>query len=149
MTRLTFTCLLTYLLFFSVGNLHAQSIVYVYDAAGNRVSRAYVVPLRSASIDSDAPLSPSDTARVSAAVGALQIDVLPNPTHGDLRVDVRGINATDPVHLSLYDANARLLLTRTGTMGTHALDLSSYALGWYILRVQAAGKHQDFKIIKH
>ncbi|MDD2257013.1 MAG: hypothetical protein PHQ26_08335 [Bacteroidales bacterium] len=42
MTRLTFTCLLTYVLFFSVGNLHAQSVVYVYDAAGNRVSRAYV-----------------------------------------------------------------------------------------------------------
>jgi hypothetical protein len=49
MTRLTFTSFLAYFLFFSVGNLHAQSIVYVYDAAGNRVSRAYVVPLRSAS----------------------------------------------------------------------------------------------------
>jgi hypothetical protein len=35
-------------LFFIPVTLFAQGIVYLYDAAGNRTSRAYVVNLRSA-----------------------------------------------------------------------------------------------------
>jgi hypothetical protein len=65
-------------IFLSTGAF-AQTIAYSYDEAGNRISRTYLVPLRSVSADKS---NPPDSVEVEAVLGELKVTICPNPTKG-------------------------------------------------------------------
>ena len=136
--------LLITLLFIPV-TVFAQGIVYLYDAAGNRTSRAYVVNLRSApSIENPTP----DSTQVSVELGPFGVTIYPNPTKGALAVAVTGLAESASLSLGLFDPNGRQLMLLEVPGGTSSLDLSAYPSGWYLLRAQSKGKTLQFKIIK-
>ncbi|MDP4276598.1 MAG: T9SS type A sorting domain-containing protein [Bacteroidota bacterium] len=127
-----------------IGFCTAQTIAYTYDAAGNRISRVYVVNLRSATIHT----SPPDSVEVKAPLGPLNITVYPNPTKGTLVIDVIGLKEGETVQLLLFDPQGRQLLRGQGTAGSTRLDLSAYPTGWYLLRAIKKSEKIEFKIIK-
>lgn len=123
----------------------AQGVVYLYDAAGNRTSRVYVVNLRSA-LSSEAPAP--DSTHVAVELGPFGVTIYPNPTKGALAIAVTGLAASELLSLGLFDPNGRQLMLLDVPSGTSSLDLSTYPSGWYLLRARSKGKTVHFKIIK-
>jgi len=138
-------CFLIFLLF-AIFQLSAQNMVsYAYDMAGNRISRK-IVPLNS---------SPShakkneNSAPVEEQLGERTIKVFPNPTKGALAVDISGGEDKDELRIILYNADGKQLQNKKVEQGTTPINMSSYPVAYYILRVVAGEKATEFKIVKN
>ena len=123
----------------------AQSIIYSYDAAGNRTGRTYVVSLRSASADN---ANRPDSSGIEASLSNLKVIVYPNPTKGALTIEVSGMDQSESYQMKLFDPKGRQLTIFDGQPGSTPVNMSSYPSGWYILRMYAKEKTLDFKIVK-
>lgn len=123
----------------------AQTIHYSYDAAGNRISRKYVVvELRSA----DASNEPADSSSVEAALGERKVFVYPNPTKGNLIVEVTGGDQEEAIDMKLFSAQGILLENISAAIGKTIVSMTKYPSGWYILCVSMKDKNIEFKVIK-
>jgi len=139
------TILILFLILLSVKGFSIMKIAYRYDAAGNRISRQYVVDLRSASVvKSENP----DTIAIKNQLGEPEITVYPNPTKGALSVKISGSSEEQKIDMKLYSPQGALLKNIIKTSETTPIDMSSYPSGWYILRVIIDKKPVEFKIIK-
>jgi hypothetical protein len=140
--------LILFLLSFSMeGKVQCQSIVsYAYDNAGNRISRKVVL------LSSNPTHVKKDTistpAPVAEQLGDRKITVFPNPTKGDLAVDITGGNDKDEMQIVLISAQGIQLQTLKAVTGTTPVNMLHYPPGWFILRVKAGDKMTEFKIIK-
>ena len=123
----------------------AQNIVsYAYDNAGNRISRK-VVPLNS----NPSHVKKSDESTpVVDQLGERKITVYPNPTQGALAIEITGGDTKDEIRFILFSAQGTQLQNLKVTATITPVNMSSYPVGWYILRVQAGEKITEFKIIK-
>jgi len=65
-----------------------------------------------------------------------------------LRVGITGGNNKDELRIILYNADGRQMLNKKAEPGTTLINMSSYPVAYYILRVKAANKMTEFKIIK-
>ena len=68
-----------------------------------------------------------------------QISVYPNPTNG-----LFSLNSIDPLTISIYNLNGVLLLNEQSIEGGSLIDISDYASGFYILKIQ----HNNEVLIK-
>lgn len=133
------------LLTFSIEGGLAQKIAYTYDAAGNRVSRQYVVGLRSATVSK---IEGIDSTLVEAFLDNWSVFVYPNPTKGALSVKVANVPKDKKVMIKLYSPNGLQLQNINVSDGINPVNMLSYVSGWYILRVHVGEKNIEFKIIK-
>ncbi len=117
----------------------AQQVSYSYDSAGNRVSRqtgnGSQAPLRSSVDQKQTDL------KITISVG-------PNPTTGPLEISLSRFGENDACHLTLSNTAGQVLIDRSVTSVLTTLDLSSYAYGFYLLRVELNGEITTYKIIK-
>ena len=127
----------------------AQTISYAYDNAGNRISRTIVL-----STSSQGVKKAQDPIPVEDQLGERKIIVYPNPTKGELAVEITGGNEKpvseggDEIRIILYSAEGTQLQSTPAITGKTPVNLSTYPTGWYILRVLAGEKATEFKIIK-
>ena len=126
---------------------------YDYDENGNRRSTTLVdmsqpnpntAPTIHPKIDEEIKVDPNTK---------LTISIFPNPTQGELRVELAGATdeqLTNPDNLiRIWDIQGKLLYT-TGGLGTsNTIDFSHYSKGTYIMQLFFGGKVKDFKIIKN
>jgi hypothetical protein len=124
----------------------AQSVEFVYDEAGNRISRTIVLAtpnLRSGATDTDAtsPLEEQPAA-------GLQLVIYPNPTAGLLQVELSGMATDETAQLALFDLQGENLLQTTVTSQIVPVDMSKYPAGVYLLRLTLRGRPTDYKIVK-
>lgn len=137
--------LLSFLSVISVPGIADEKITYSYDAAGNRILRKYEVVL---SNPNPVKKYEEEPAPVSEEMGERKITVYPNPTKGALAVEVIGGDEKDEMRITLYSVQGTVLQNRIIAMGTTPVDMSAYASGNYILRIQAGKETLEFKIIK-
>lgn len=119
----------------------AQSITYVYDAAGNRISRSLATK-------NQAPrkaLTDYDTSEMTI----LSISVGPNPTNGLLNIRLSQWDDAYSCHLLLSDLSGRIVIEQNMDSPVATLNLSSYSNGYYLLLVEVNGEQQFYKIIKN
>ncbi|HET7733712.1 MAG TPA: T9SS type A sorting domain-containing protein [Paludibacter sp.] len=135
------------LLIFTAFTLQAMAtdvVSYAYDNAGNRISRKVVVYS-----DGLQHVKKSETpAPVEEQLGERTITVYPNPTKGQLAIDINGGDAKDELRIIIFDAHGKQLLNKKVEPGTTPINMNSYPVAYYILRVQAGEKQTEFKIIK-
>jgi hypothetical protein len=138
--------MLLLLQFIAIGKGYAQSsrVDYTYDQAGNRTARLIIY---------EASLikkynQPTDSVVIKDQLAGLELKFYPNPTKGMLRVEINGSEADSELNMVIYDAQGRILLNSKANEGTNTLDLTRYAAGWYVLRVQAGTNKKEYKIIK-
>lgn len=121
---------------------------------GNR-TRHNVVTLKSASFinttDSTGfnyfdPNLPSD--KFEDGLGNKKITIYPNPTKGQLLVEIQGYEEETSSSLYLYNLSGRLLHTVSPANANVPLDLSQYPAGVYILKIKLGDEVSDWKIIK-
>lgn len=129
-----------------------ESIVFEYDAAGNRTARYIVTEdsdeqpgaLRGAFAESD-DMPKSDS---PITLGDLSIDAYPNPTNGPVAIDIKG-DTDQPMNVEVFSNVGSSLMSKAVELGRNMIDLSSYSDGQYIVVVTlGADKSTSFKVIK-
>jgi len=124
----------------------SQNIVsYAYDYAGNRISRKVVLLGSNPSHVKADSIAPSP---VVEKLGDRKITVYPNPTKGALAVEITGGDAKDEIRISLFSAQGVQLQYLQATPIKTPVEMTNYPPGWYVLRVTAANKQTEFKIVK-
>ena len=121
--------------------LRAQTIVFGYDASGNRISRSAVRDSQQSSGGSQKSNDSTDGLPLSVFVG-------PNPTSGLLAVRLSRWDDTDECNLQLTSLSGVVLIEQTMTSSETALDLSSFSNGLYLLLVDLNREKETYKIIK-
>jgi Secretion system C-terminal sorting domain len=76
------------------------------------------------------------------------IKIFPNPTHGDLLVEMSGANPKEELRIQQYTAQGVVMENKQVTEGSNPQDLSSYPDGVYILRIVGSATGLEYKIIK-
>jgi hypothetical protein len=143
------------ILMFLSGNLWTQSITYDYDGTGNRIDSRVVhlksahIPIDTTSLQSNDPLQKQPIKEVHEdQLGTKSIKIYPNPTAGTLNIEVQGFSDQTVTIFTLYDLSGKILVIREIQGDRVTLDLSPYAKGIYILKIQSAAETRDWKIIK-
>jgi len=128
-------CLLALMLLAISNNVSAQNnnIAFTYDADGNMESRCIV------------PLTPTEI--ISVEFPEQKITIYPNPTQGEICVEIRPLNLTEENFLQLFDSSGRLLETKKITSEQTFLEISGSS-GAYLLNIHLGTNVSKWKIIK-
>lgn len=132
------------MLHFFVVQGNAQQIAYEYDAAGNRISRHVGYN------GSQAPLfgTPKDFPPETYEKERLAISVGPNPTSGQLTVSLSCLGKEDVCDIQLVNAAGQTIFSQSMSSSKAILDLSRYANGIYLLKINLNEEITTYKIIK-
>lgn len=128
---------------------HAQiaTVGYAYDECGNRVQRTLgfkKADRNEGSADDDCK---GWQASASGSVNGVALSLYPNPTEG--RFSLAFTEALpSPVQARLCTAAGAVIETRKVTNAVEEFDLTDKAAGIYLLRLEAGGETQTWKIIK-
>jgi hypothetical protein len=135
------TCIIIILSLFS-GSIEAQTVNYEYDNSGNIKLRKIIV-LKSS-------YSAPDSIVKSKIFEDIEINIriYPNPTRGDLKIEVPDYKDSEILIFQVYDMNGRLLLNTRRSKPSSILDLSNFSNGTYILRMTRKGVNSSWRIIK-
>lgn len=132
------------ILFVSFCTLQAQDkIQFVYDAAGNQISRTIVLKTKRA-------LEPVETNQeiFQEKLGKSKIKIYPNPVRTALTVAVVGFNSKMQGELNLYDVNGSILMKEKIVSSQTILDMQNIFTGNYVLHITLEGVKTVWKIIK-
>ncbi len=80
-------------------------------------------------------------------VAVSQITVFPNPTTGNIKIDLSNIKNPDNAKLEIYDATGKMILHKIANQNVEEVDLSKFANGTYILKIQTHNRIEVMNII--
>ena len=127
----------------TIANGQQKKLAFTYDGVGNRISREMqTVVLRAGAI--------ADSTNIAVeSLFNITIKVYPNPTQGQLTIEIEDFEIKTPLEMVVFDRSSQLLQRRTVKEPIIYLDLSSYpSAAWYIVAFIMNGERRDFKIIK-
>lgn len=111
---------------------------YTYDDSGNRLTRTFEhIVLKSA-----------DTTMTETTVGNFNIRIYPNPTKGQLTLNIAELGRNDKVQMFLYDFIGNELSGMDFSTAENTIDMSRHVNGTYFLRVVIGEQTETFKIVK-
>lgn len=122
----------------------SQSVEYRYDVAGNVKSRKVIIMAKSAQT------ATSDTTLqvFQDIIDKKEIKIYPNPATDILNIKITNFNRDNSLRIGFFDLSGRLLINKMVREETTTLDISPYASGIYILKLQGKEICSDWKIIK-
>ena len=124
---------------FGQGNL-----TFLYDNAGNCYMKYLTVVMSSPA----KPNAEGEEAQPQTDIlGTMKVTVYPNPTDGLLQVVIDGGNEQS-FHFVLLDLNGKVLQNFTSHSLTNEVNLSGYAAGNYIFKLQSGDRQSVWQIIK-
>ena len=124
-------------------SIFSQSLLYLYDAAGNRITRMQVAT-RSFVLQ-------KNEVNVVSSEGLLErkaIKLFPNPVQTKLTVLLSELFEPGYGEVFLYDLQGRLLLSQDVTSIRTILQLDSFVSGTYLLKLVFGSRQSIWKIIK-
>ncbi|NDW19296.1 T9SS C-terminal target domain-containing protein [Dysgonomonas sp. 216] len=141
-----------------IGVYENKKISYSYDASGNRIGRSIVLEtspgLRSAAFDRE-----SQEETVYEETFEYQIDnelqdanilIYPNPTHGQLAVEINNVPQEMVGEVYLIKGNNQLISKKTIRADQKTeFDLTTQNPGVYLLNIKIGNSISTWKIIKH
>ena len=132
-----------FLLSFCISTL-ADRVTYSYDASGNRTgSQREIVFTRGASNSKSA-----QSKKYLDSLSLARIAIYPNPTEGDLRIDITGIEDFTDTELTVRSLNGSVLEHIQPLDVTNEMDLTNYADGIYLVIIKLKDQTTTWKIIK-
>jgi hypothetical protein len=112
---------------------------YAYDGAGNRIKREMVtIPPRLA-----------DTSKVyQSTFNNIDVRIYPNPTAGNLAVELSNMEGGSTVLTQIFDMNGKLMTEKTSNGEKTEMDIGSQPQGNYIMRITINKKRKEWTIVK-
>jgi hypothetical protein len=133
---------LIYLLLFMGAVAFGQNQVeFLYDNAGNRISRQTVTLFKSATLS-------EKTAIAEEKMGERTVKLFPNPTYGLLTMDISHLSDNERVVVQVSDLNGRILMKEVQTSANFKIDLTAQPKGLYLLTAIIGTERKEWKIIK-
>jgi len=146
--------LLSFLLFCISVNYAQSNLqrIYEYDASGNRTcSKVFVIKNLQTTVDST-DIENQDQFETAPyyteQLGDIQLNIFPNPTTQMVTVQITNYVDFTEGTLKLYSLNGQSLRQYSITSSEIRIDLSDYAKGVYILKLQVNQQKDTWKIIK-
>lgn len=119
----------------------AQTIEYGYDACGNRILRQIVLE------KTNKNLSTEENIFSEEQLGAVQVRIYPNPTHGRLNVVIQS-NDELQGSIEVFDMQGKSIVRLPNAEYENDIDLSPQPNGIYLLRLTIGTEVSTWKIIK-
>jgi Secretion system C-terminal sorting domain len=120
-----------------------QVVKFSYDEHGNRTKREVTITLQSKVKKKQQDIEPTED-----QMGERTIKIFPNPTRGDLNIDVTNLNPKEELRMELYNINGTQLYNARVQEGSNPLDMNTYPSTVYILRLVSGSEKMEYKIIK-
>ncbi len=122
-----------------------RKVLYTYDAAGNRISRQYLVTANKSASDVES----EDPQKFNLDKDS-DILLYPNPTSGILNFEVTNqeMYKYAEVKVKIYSVNGSLIMEDEYKSTNFTVDISEQVNGTYLLDLEVNGKKQHFTIIK-
>lgn len=124
-----------------ISNAFADRIVYTYDASGNRTSSREIVFRGQGSEDND-----SEPRRDNLSLR--RVTIYPNPTEGELRVEITGDDTFEGSSITIYGASGSIVYYDNEIGSINDIDLTQYPRGIYMMIIRIDGDTSSWKIIK-
>lgn len=125
---------------------------YTYDDAGNRTSRTITIPdATGASLLNEETGDLQESREVVPVTDRLldkQIRLYPNPTRGELVLQITPFDGEDPVQVLVYDINGKLVHEQQILFEYTSLDFTDFKPGNYILKLKTDHSENSYLIIK-
>lgn len=128
------------------GVAQTRSVQFTYDNAGNRTGRAIV--LASAPKSRGYANDSVKTEIYTDTFAEYQFLVYPNPTQGELKIELRGFPEGANYHLLIANASGKVVINHTTQDNPTVANLTECPAGIYILRIQYKDYTKEFKIIR-
>ncbi|MBN2777770.1 MAG: T9SS type A sorting domain-containing protein [Bacteroidales bacterium] len=145
MTNKPLICCVIFLLS-GVFSLNAQrKINFQYDASGNRIERTIYLP--TANSINQALISDFAEFKVDKIV-ARDIKIYPNPTKGQLRVDISGLEFSSKDFIAIYSIQGSLLARISPVQSSNYINLESQSPGVYLMVINLDEETVKWKIVK-
>lgn len=121
-----------------------SGVEYEYDDSGNRTKRSTIFLNQSDNHKSGKVAEDS----VFSSLGDLKVTFFPNPTDGELGVNVEGLNTDLRSALYVYSIGGVLILKLPRVEAVNTIDLSNQPQGTYIVVIEANNSKGRWKVIK-
>lgn len=133
-------------------------MTYDYDNSGNRIERDLIyisVPKTNNSLMTKSKTKKEGEIEdnnqeifMSRKLNEFDLKIYPNPTKGNLKIEIGGEKDINSAELYIYDLTGKILFSTKEIKHSYDLNISSYHNGVYILVLSLDGKSREWKIIK-
>jgi len=120
---------------------------FSYDVISNRVKREIIRKSSVANKFSNS-ISASSIKPVSERIDGMEITIYPNPTLGQLSVEITCMPQNTSGEITIYNMEGKLMQHQKKLETLNQLDLSTCLAGIYILRIKIEKKVSEWKIVK-
>ena len=122
---------------------YGQDVIrYSYDNAGNRIKREIDLSRASEEKDDKNPESYSDR------IEEHEIRIYPNPTKGDLVINISNIDTENQVTVILYNIEGKLMRRAEVNAGQAFMDIRDEQNGIYLMQINIDENSTIWKIFK-
>jgi len=132
-------------------NQAQAQVTYAYDASGNRTNRVITFTSKSpAQPQSSEEEEPTAQKVYSEDLKDFSIRIYPNPTKGDITVEIHQLPEGKTVTLTLYSMAGSLIMQKAGVRDIEHFNISKQPNGVYLLKITAkdSTSSTEWKIIK-
>lgn len=121
---------------------------YLYDEGGNRICRKVLEIPANTLRNLRQQTEETPASYFQEQVCSYSCKIYPNPTSGQIQLDIEDL--TEPIQgiADLYNSNGVLLRNFRISESHNIFDLSDFPPGMYILRLNINEKSEEWKIIK-
>lgn len=134
---------------------------FTYDENGNRIRRE-MIPLRiinpndttnadstnNANNTAQNNLSGNDSTQYTSHLGDQEIKIYPNPTSGELKMEISNFVTGSSGFITVVDLTGRLIYQSNTVSASNIINLSSALVGNYILKVILDGRSKEWVVVK-
>lgn len=145
LTKRPLCFVLSVFLSFSTTQLFADRITYNYDDAGNRISRQKEIVIDTRFSITENPISEKS---YEDSLSTAKIVIYPNPTYGQLRIDIIGCSSFEGSFISLLNLSGQQLKKWDELSESVTIDITEYKPATYLLKISVAESVSTWKIIK-
>jgi YD repeat-containing protein len=130
----------------------SQTINFAYDAAGNRVSRTINLGnTKSSAIGNESEQFAFEQSEdfFTEVLAEKEIKIYPNPTRGQLRVDILGYEQlNNNSSIQVFSSGGSLVYRTNSLSQSNNINLSSKPAGLYLMQIVIGEEKSTWKIIK-
>ncbi|WP_461634293.1 T9SS type A sorting domain-containing protein [Labilibaculum euxinus] len=139
-------------LFFTICGMSQNNVSFAYDSAGNRVSRTINLSSTKSGInggDTEEFTFEKNEDFFTEVLAEKEIKIYPNPTRGQLRVDILGYEDLDNnSSIQVFTTGGVLLYKSNTPSQTNNINLSDKPAGLYLMVITIGSEKSTWKIVK-